>query len=80
MSRELQQLQALAASGRPWAEQRAQMALMFTEQLSRGELTADEHRELMVDLVRSDRLDSEADDLETKTLLVTAIYAVAQVV
>jgi hypothetical protein len=32
----------------------------------------------MADLVRMDKLDEEADDLETKTMLVTAIYAVAQ--
>jgi hypothetical protein len=32
----------------------------------------------MRDLVRMDRLDSEADDIELKTALVTAVYAVAQ--
>lgn len=79
MSTQLQQLQAMAACGRPWVEQRAQMALMFTTQLDNGQLTEDEHRELMLDLVRSDRLDSEADDLEIKTMLVTAIYGMAKV-
>jgi hypothetical protein len=33
----------------------------------------------MRDLVRMDRLDAEADDLELKTALVTAVYAVAQI-
>ena len=75
---ELQQLRALAACGRPWAESRAQMALMLRDQFEGGGLDISEYEELMRDLVRMDRLDSEADDLELKTALVTAVYAVAQ--
>jgi hypothetical protein len=33
----------------------------------------------MLDLVRTDKLESEADDIHLKTMLVSAIYAVAQV-
>ena len=75
----IEQLRALAGSGRPWAAQRAQYALMITEQYQGGGLSAGEYKELMQDLVRMDKLDAEADDLETKTMLVNAIYAVAQV-
>jgi hypothetical protein len=35
---------------------------------------------MMQDLVRMDQLDAEADDIELKTMLVSAVYAVAQVV
>lgn len=73
------QLRALAGCGRPWAAERAQYALMITEQYQGGGLDASEYRELMLDLVRMDKLDAEADDLETKTMLVTAVYAIAQV-
>ena len=75
----IETLQQLAGCGRPWAAQRAQMALAIAEQFQGGGLDASEYQELMKDLVRMDRLDLEADDLETKTLLVTAVYAVAQV-
>jgi len=34
----------------------------------------------MQDLVRMDALDAEAQDIELKTALVTAVYAVAKVV
>ena len=74
-----EQLQALAGCGRPWAAERAQYALAITEQYQGGGISAGEYKELMLDLVRMDRLDAEADDLQTKTLLVNAIYAVAQV-
>jgi len=74
----IEQLQSLTQCGRPWAAQRAEMALQMCAALQNGELSESEFKELMADLVRMDRLDSEADDIETKTMLVTAVYAVAQ--
>lgn len=76
----IEQLQALTQCGRPWAAQRAEMALQMCTAVQNGELSESEFKELMADLVRMDRLDSEADDLETKTMLVSAVYAVAQIV
>lgn len=69
----IEQLHQLATCGRPWAEQRAQWALQMMSQWERGEITFSEYQELMQDLVRSDRLDEEADDLETKNFLVSCI-------
>jgi len=68
-----QELQWLAACGRPWAEQRAQTALSLSDARSRGDISDSEYQELLYDLVRTDRLESEADDLQTKTMLVNAI-------
>lgn len=76
----IEQLQQLTQCGRPWAAERAQLALMICEQYHQGQFSESEYKELLLDLVRSDRLDSEADDIEVKTMLVTAVYAVAQVV
>ena len=73
-------LELLSQCGRPWAEQRAQMALAILQQYQGGGLDQSEYMELMQDLVRSDRLDAEADDLETKAALVTAVYACAQLI
>ena len=61
-----------------WARDRAAMALAIAEQYQGGGLDTSEYQELMADLVRMDRLDAEADNLELKTALVTAVYAVAQ--
>ena len=75
----IEQLRAIAGCGRPWAAERAAMAVAIAEQYEGGGLDLSEYQELMVDLVRSDRLDHEADDIELKTALVQAVYAVAQV-
>jgi len=73
-----QQLEALAACGRPWAERRAQMALLMKRQLDSGELSLDEYQELVEDLIRTDTLDKEADSVETRALLVSALTIVAK--
>ena len=72
-------LKKLAKSNKPWAAQRAQLALDLQDQLARGDITKDEYKELLEDLVRSDRLDAEADDMHTKAMLVSAVYVLAQV-
>lgn len=76
----LEQLQYLTGSPDPAISGRAQMAVQITEAFQLGEVSESEYKELMLDLVRSDRLDSECSDLETKTMLVTAVYAVAQII
>ena len=68
-----EQLQAIISSGRPWAVERATMALAMTEALERGELGESEYQELMQDLIRSDVLNSQADDQDLKNLLVSCV-------
>lgn len=68
-----EQLQWLTTCGKPWAEQRAQFALQMSQALANGEISESEFQELMTDLVRSDKLDEEADDLEIKNYLVSAV-------
>lgn len=74
----MEQLQALAQCGRPWAAARAQMALEIRSQFDAGQISADEAQELMLDLVRTDRLDEEADDLDTKNMLVSCVMIAAK--
>ena len=69
----LEQLQFLLTCGRPWAEQRAQMALEITEALQRKEISQSEYQALMADLIQSDKLNAEADDMDVKNLLVSCI-------
>jgi len=69
----LEQLQFLSSCGRPWAEQRAQMALEITQAYHKGDILEDEYRALMADLIASDRLNAEADDMDVKNLLVSCI-------
>jgi hypothetical protein len=75
----LQTLYDIAGSDKGWAATRAAMTIAITEQFQGGGLDRSEYEEMLRDLVRMDKLDAEADDIELKTMLVSAIYAVAQV-
>jgi hypothetical protein len=68
-----EQLQQIISSGKPWAVERATMALAMTEALERGELGQAEYQELMQDLIRSDVLNAQADDQDLKNLLVSCV-------
>ena len=76
----LQTLYNIAGSDKGWAATRAAMVIAITEQYQGGGLDRSEYLEMMQDLVRMDKLDAEADDIELKTMLISAVYAVAQVV
>ena len=69
----IEQLQFLSSCGRPWAEQRAQMALEITEAAEQGAISQSEYQSLMADLIQSDKLNAEADDMDLKNLLVSCI-------
>ena len=69
----LEQLQFLSTCGRPWAEQRAQMALEITQAAQQGAISQSEYQSLMADLIQSDKLNAEADDMDVKNLLVSCI-------
>ncbi len=73
-------LRELANCNRPWAAERARIALDLAAQYENDELSADEFKELLEDLVRTDRLDEEADDMEVKALLVTGVYALSKMI
>jgi len=67
----------LAQQDGPIAE-RARVALQMTELFNKGEIEGSEYQELMRDLTRLDEVADSATSIEHKTMLVTAIYAVAQ--
>lgn len=75
-----EQLQWLASNGEPWAQERAQYALMITEAVNNGQISPGEYQELMRDLARMDALNEQSSNLEQKTMFVTAVYGVAQLV
>jgi hypothetical protein len=76
----IEQLQMLTQCGKPWAAERAAIALQICEARQQLQIGDDEFKELMLDLVRTDKLEEEADDINLKTMLVSSIYALAQVV
>ncbi len=76
----MQDLYSIANSNKPWAAQRAQYALQLYEAFQAGQVSPDEYKALLEDLVRTDRLDAEADDVELKTMLVQSVWILSKVV
>jgi len=71
----LEDLQKLLNCGQPWAVKRASIAQDLIEQYKSGELAEDEYKELMGDLIATDKLNAEANDLNTKSMLIGCIKA-----
>lgn len=76
MSQELQQL----AQGQGPMAQRAQYALQITSAFQSGQISQSEYNELLQDLIRTDVLESEADDIQFKTMLVYGVSALIKIV
>jgi hypothetical protein len=49
------------------------MALEITQALQQGAISQSEYQALMADLIQSDKLNAEADDMDLKNLLVSCI-------
>ena len=68
----------LAGCGLPWAETRAQTALQIAEALQNNQISKDEARALLEDLVNTDKLNEEATNAEARAMLVFGITQIAQ--
>lgn len=59
--------------GEPWASERARYALQIHEAVQSGQLSASEAKELLADLIATDKLDSEASDQQMRAALVFGV-------
>lgn len=75
----MEALREVLGCGHFWAEQRAQIALELSDRYSKQELSRDEYVELLEDLIRTDELDTEANDVVVKGMLVAGIMGMIQV-
>lgn len=76
----MEELYKLIETGDTWAQEKASIALGIADARARGDITDDEYRELLQDMLRSDVIDAEASDLEIKTMVIQAINAASMVV
>jgi polyhydroxyalkanoate synthesis regulator phasin len=60
-------------SGQSWAAERAMMALQVQEALEQGTMSQDEAKEILADLVSTEKLDAEATDMQLRAALVFGI-------
>jgi hypothetical protein len=68
----MEQLKELLTSS-AWAAKKAQLAIKLTEDLKSGQLSVDEYKELINDLKNTDQLNLQAEELEIKVKLESAI-------
>ena len=69
----MDQLDTIINSDKWWAKQRAEVAKAIHQQYRKGNLTDSEYKELLEDLIRTDRLNQDADDVELRSNLVSSI-------
>jgi hypothetical protein len=60
-------------AGNTWAAERAQYALEVHEAIGAGQLSASEAREILADLIATDKLDEAATDQQARAALVFGV-------
>lgn len=63
-------------SGQPWAAERAQYALQIAEALQNNQISQDEARALLEDLIATEKLEAEGADLQLRAALVFGVTQV----
>ena len=71
-------LRTLTEHQDPAINARARYVLELTQAVNTNQISVEEYQELCRDVARMSTRDRECADLELKTALVTAVYAVAQ--
>jgi polyhydroxyalkanoate synthesis regulator phasin len=66
-------LAELMNSGNSWAAERAQYALQVHEAVGAGQLSASEAKEILQDLISTDKLEEEAADQQARAALVFGV-------
>ena len=73
-------LHEVISSGHTWAAERAQMALQVAEAVQTGQMSSDEAKEILADLISTDKLDQEATDQQVRAALVFGVSQLASFV
>jgi hypothetical protein len=63
-------------SGQPWAAERAQYALQIAEALQTNQISQDEARALLEDLINTEKLEAAGADLQLRAALVFGVTQV----
>jgi polyhydroxyalkanoate synthesis regulator phasin len=60
-------------SGQPWAMERAQYAMQVHEAVGAGQLSPSEAKEILADLVNTQKLDEASSDMQLRAALVFGV-------
>ena len=70
-------LHEVMSSGQPWAAERAQMALQVNEAVQSGAMSPDEAKEILADLINTDKLEADCNDQQLRAALVFGVTQIA---
>lgn len=73
-------LYEVIGSGQTWAAERAQMALQVSEAVQNGQMSSDEAKEILADLINTEKLDHEATDQQLRAALIFGVTQLASFV
>lgn len=80
MGEQIKDLQALMSCGDAWVEQQAAMALEIADAQAVGNITSEQAKELMEDLVRTDAIEGKSENIQLVGALVTGVMGLASVI
>jgi hypothetical protein len=80
MGDKIKDLQSLMSCGDKFIEQQAGMALEIADAKAVGNITSEQAKELMEDLVRTDVIEGKSDNIQLVGALVTGVMGLASVV
>ena len=64
-------------SGQPWAMERAQYAMQVHQAVGAGQLSPSEAKEILQDLVNTQKLDEASSDMQLRAALVFGVMQLA---
>lgn len=76
----IDQLEEIITSEKKWARERAEVAKAIHQQYEKGNLSESEYKELLEDIIRTDRLDQDADDIELRNNLVSGVNGLLKMI
>ena len=70
-------LNAALNSGQQWAAARAQYAVQVVQAVQNGQLSSSEAKEILADLINTDKLNQESSDAQLKSALAFGVTQLA---
>jgi len=69
-------LNQVVGSGQQWAAARAQYALQVRQALDQGQIQPAEAKEILLDLINTEKLDAESADMQLRSALVFGVMEI----
>ena len=80
MGDKIKELQELMSCGDKWVEQQAAMALEIADAQAVGNISSEQAKELMEDLIRTDVIEGKSENIQLVGALVTGVMGLASIV